>query len=159
LPIAAAGGFVGNTPADWLNWPSRFWSVGPAPAQTLFDAGRRRARPESAWAAYDEAVAQYRQTALAAFQDVEDNLATLRVLEERGHAHRVAAEAAKQSLDLSMSRYKGGLVTYLEAISAPSIDLQDESTEVDILRRRMDSNVLLIEALGGGWDVSKLPKT
>ena len=159
LLITATGGLLGNTPVDWLNWPSRFWSVGPSLAQTLFDAGRRRAQSEAALAAYDEAVANYRQTALTAFQDVEDNLATLRILEEQGHAQRVAVEAAKQSLDLSMSRYKGGLVTYLEVISAQSIDLQDEYTEVDILRRRMDASVLLIKALGGGWDVSKLPKT
>jgi len=159
LLITAAGGFLGNTPVDWLNWPSRFWSVGPALAETLFDAGRRRAQSESALAAYDEAVANYRQTALAAFQDVEDNLATLRILEEQQHAQRVAVEAARQSLDLSMNRYRGGLVTYLEVISAQSIDLQDEYTEVDILRRRMDASVLLIKALGGGWDVSKLPKT
>jgi outer membrane protein TolC len=114
---------------------------------------------DSAIAAYDEAAANYRQAALTAFQEVEDNLATLRILEQQSHAQRVAVEAAKQSLDLSMSRYKGGLVTYLEVISAQSIDLQDEYTEVDILRRRMDASVSLIKALGGGWDTSKLPGT
>ncbi|HUB83715.1 MAG TPA: efflux transporter outer membrane subunit [Bryobacteraceae bacterium] len=159
LFITAAGGLLGNTPIDWMSWPSRFWSVGPMLAETLFDAGRRRAQSEAALAAYDETVANYRQTALSAFQDVEDNLSTLRILEQQGHAQKVAVEAAKTSLDLSMSRYKGGLVTYLEVITAQSIDLQDEYTEVDILRRRMDASVLLIKALGGGWDVSKLPKT
>jgi NodT family efflux transporter outer membrane factor (OMF) lipoprotein len=159
LLLTATGGFLGNTPVDWLNWPSRFWAVGPALAQTIFDAGRRRAGSESAAAAYDESVANYRQTALTAFQEVEDNLATLRVLEQQSHAQRVAVEAAQESLDLSMSRYKGGLVTYLEVISAQSIDLQNEYAEVDILRRRMDASVLLIKALGGGWDVSKLPGT
>jgi NodT family efflux transporter outer membrane factor (OMF) lipoprotein len=159
LLLTATGGFLGNTPVDWLNWPSRFWAVGPALAQTIFDAGRRRAGSESAAAAYDESVANYRQTALTAFQEVEDNLATLRVLEQQSHAQRVAVEAAQESLNLSMSRYKGGLVTYLEVISAQSIDLQNEYAEVDILRRRMDASVLLIKALGGGWDVSKLPGT
>jgi NodT family efflux transporter outer membrane factor (OMF) lipoprotein len=159
LLLTATGGFLGNTPVDWLNWPSRFWAVGPALAQTIFDAGRRRAGSESAAAAYDESVANYRQTALTAFQEVEDNLATLRVLEQQSHAQRVAVEAAQESLDLSMSRYKGGLVTYLEVISAQSIDLQNEYAEVDILRRRMDASVLLIKALGGGWDVAKLPGT
>ncbi len=159
LMLTAVGGFLGNTPVDWLNWPSRFWAVGPTLAQTLFDAGRRRAQSESAGAAYDEAVATYRQTALTAFQEVEDNLATLRVLEQQQEAQLVAVQAAKQSLDLSMERYKGGLVTYLEVITAQSIDLQDESAEVDILRRRLEASVLLIKALGGGWDVSKLPAT
>jgi NodT family efflux transporter outer membrane factor (OMF) lipoprotein len=157
LLLTATGGFLGKTPVDWLSWPSRFWAIGPTLAQTLFDAGRRRAGSESAAAAYDESVANYRQAALTAFQDVEDNLAMLRILEQQGHAQRVAVEAARQSLDLSMSRYKGGLVTYLEVITAQSIDLQNEYGDVDILRRRMDASVLLIKALGGGWDVSKLP--
>ena len=159
LLLTATGGLLGNTPVDWLSWPSRFWSLGPTLAQTIFDGGRRRAMSDSAIAAYDEAAANYRQAALTAFQEVEDNLATLRILEQQSHAQRVAVEAAKQSLDLSMSRYKGGLVTYLEVISAQSIDLQDEYTEVDILRRRMDASVSLIKALGGGWDTSKLPGT
>jgi NodT family efflux transporter outer membrane factor (OMF) lipoprotein len=159
LILTATGGFLGNTPVDWLSWPSRFWSIGPTLAQTIFDAGRRRAQSESAAAAYDETVANYRQTALTAFQEVEDNLATLRVLEQQQAAQKVAVQAAKQSLDLSTERYKGGLVTYLEVITAQSIDLQDEYAEVDILRRRLEAAVLLIKALGGGWDISKLPKT
>jgi NodT family efflux transporter outer membrane factor (OMF) lipoprotein len=159
LLITAIGGFEGNTPVDWLTWPSRLWAVGPTLAQTIFDAGRRRATSESAAASYDETVANYRQAALTAFQEVEDNLATLRILEQQSQAQRVAVEAAKQSLDLALERYKGGLVTYLEVISAQSIDLQNQSTEVDIMRRRMDASVLLIKALGGGWDVSKLPAT
>jgi len=159
LLITATGGFEGNRLVNWLTWPSRFWAVGPSLAEVIFDAGRRRAAEEGAVAAYDEAVANYRQAALTAFQDVEDNLAALRILEEQAQAQRVAVEAARQSLDLSLSRYKGGLVTYLEVITAQSIDLQNESTEVDILRRRMDASVLLIKALGGGWDTSKLPGT
>ena len=88
---------------------------------------------------------------------MEDNLATLRVLEEQAKAQRVAVQAAQQSLDLALNRYKGGLVTYLEVIAAQSIALQNQSTEVDISRRRMDASVLLIKALGGGWDTAKLP--
>ncbi|HEV2447087.1 MAG TPA: efflux transporter outer membrane subunit [Candidatus Sulfopaludibacter sp.] len=159
LLITATGGLEGNRLVNWLAWPSRFWAVGPSLAEVIFDAGRRRAAEEGAVAAYDEAVANYRQTVLTAFQDVEDNLAALRILEEQAQAQRVAVEAASQSLDLSMNRYKGGLVTYLEVITAQSIDLQNESAEVDILRRRMDASVLLIKALGGGWDVAKLPAT
>jgi NodT family efflux transporter outer membrane factor (OMF) lipoprotein len=159
LILTATGGFLGNTPIDWLSWPSRFWSLGPTLAQTIFDAGRRKAQSESTAAAYDETVANYRQSALTAFQEVEDNLATLRVLEQQQEAQRVAVQAAKESLDLSMERYKGGLVTYLEVITAQSIDLQDEYAEVDILKRRLEASVLLIKALGGGWDISKLPAT
>jgi NodT family efflux transporter outer membrane factor (OMF) lipoprotein len=157
LLITATGGWEGSTPANWLTWPSRFWAVGPSMLETIFDAGRRRATLESAEASYDETVANYRQTALTAFQQVEDNLAALRVLEEQSKAQRVAVEAAQQSLDLSLNRYRGGLVTYLEVVTAQNIALQNESTEVDILRRRMDASVLLIKALGGGWDVTKLP--
>ncbi|HZT33674.1 MAG TPA: efflux transporter outer membrane subunit [Bryobacteraceae bacterium] len=159
LLLTASGGFEGNRLVNWLSWPSRLWAVGPSLAETVFDAGRRRAASESAAASYDEALANYRQAALIAFQQVEDNLATLRVLEQQAQAQRVAVEASRQSLSLSLNRYKGGLVTYLEVIAAQSINLQNESTEVDILRRRMDASVLLIKALGGGWDISRLPVT
>jgi NodT family efflux transporter outer membrane factor (OMF) lipoprotein len=159
LLITAAGGFQGSSIVNWLTWPSRFWALGPTAAQTLFDAGRRRAVSESAAASYDEAVANYRQAVLSAFQQVEDNLSTLRILEQQSAAQHVAVDAANQSLRMALNRYKGGLVTYLEVVSAQSIALQNESTEVDILRRRMDASVFLIKALGGGWDVSKLPAT
>lgn len=159
LLLTATGGFEGSTPVNWLSWPSRLWAVGPSVAQTIFDAGRRRAVSESAAASYDESIANYRQSVLEAFQQVEDNLSTLRVLEQQAQAQRVAVDAAEQSLDLSFNRYKGGLVTYLEVIAAQSTALQNQSTEVDILRRRMDAGVLLIKALGGGWDISKLPRT
>ena len=159
LLLTATGGFEGNHLVNWLSWPSRFWAVGPSIAEVVFDAGRRRAVVQSATAGYDETVANYRQSALTAFQEVEDNLAALRVLEQQAAAQRVAVDAARQSLDLSMNRYKGGLVTYLEVVTAQTTDLQNEFTAVDIQRRRMDASVLLIKALGGGWDVSKLPPT
>lgn len=159
LLITAQGGFEGDHLVNWLSWPSRLWAIGPAAAETLFDAGRRRAAAAAATAGYDETVANYRQSTLAAFQQVEDALSTLRVLEEQAAAQRAAVEAARQSLDLSMSRYKGGLVTYLEVVAAQTAALQNESTEVDLLRRRMIATVLLIKALGGGWDVSQLPTT
>ena len=159
LLLTATGGFQGSSPVNWFAWPSRFWAVGPLVAETIFDAGRRRAVSEQAKAAYDEAVANYRQAALTAFQEVEDNLAALRVLEEQSQAQQVAVQSARDSLNLSLNRYKGGLVTYLEVITAQSIALQDEYTQVDLLRRRMDASVLLVKALGGGWDVSKLPQS
>lgn len=157
LLISATGGFEGSSITNWLNWPSRFWAIGPVALQTLFDAGRRRAISEGALAAYDAAVSSYRGTALTAFQEVEDNLSTLRVLAQETEVQHNAVQAAERSLELSMNRYRGGLVTYLEVVTAQSTALTNERTEVDLLRRRMDASVLLIKALGGGWDVSKLP--
>jgi NodT family efflux transporter outer membrane factor (OMF) lipoprotein len=158
LVITAAGGFEGNNIVNWFTWPSRLWAVGPQVLQTVFDAGRRRAQVESAQAGYDATIASYRQTALTAFQEVEDNLSALRILEQESAKQHEATLAAANSLDLSMNRYKGGLVTYLEVITAQSIALTNERVEADLLRRRMDASVLLIKALGGGWDTSKLPQ-
>ncbi len=157
LLISAEGGLQAGDIVNWFTWPARYWAVGPSVLQTLFDAGRRRAQVEDAQAAYDADVANYRQTALTAFQEVEDNLATLRVLEHEQAKQHEATLAAQNSLQLSLNRYKGGLVTYLEVITAQTIALTNERTEVDILRRRMDATVLLIRAVGGGWDTSKLP--
>jgi outer membrane protein TolC len=108
-------------------------------------------------AGFDQAVANYRQATLGAFQEVEDNLASLRVLEEQAKAQRTAVEAAQQSLALSLNQYKGGLVTYLDVVTVQSIALQNQLTEVNILQQRMNSSVMLIKALGGGWDATKLP--
>jgi NodT family efflux transporter outer membrane factor (OMF) lipoprotein len=157
LLITAAGGFESGSLVNWFAWPSRFWAIGPTALETIFDAGRRRAIESSATAGYDIAVANYRQTALDAFRQVEDNLAELRILEQEEQTQRAAVASAERSLDLSMNRYKGGLVTYLEVATAQTIALQNERAEVDLLRRRMDASVLLIKALGGGWNVSKLP--
>ncbi len=157
LLLTATGGFEGGQIVNWLNWPSRFWAIGPGTLQTVFDAGRRRAAAESAVAVYDQAVAAYQQAALAAFQEVEDQLSSLRILERQSEAQRVAVQAAEDSLNLSMNQYKGGLVTYLDVVTAQNIALQNQSTEVDLLRRRMEASVLLIKALGGGWDASRLP--
>src|ERR1039458_6382621 len=114
LQITASGGFQSGSIVDWFNWPSRFWALGPNALQTLFDAGRRRAATEAATAGYDATVADYRQSALNAFRDVEDSLATLRILERESEAQRVAVEAAEHPLELAMNRYTGGLVTYLD---------------------------------------------
>jgi NodT family efflux transporter outer membrane factor (OMF) lipoprotein len=155
--ISASGGLQAGSIVNWFTWPARFWSVGPQLSETLYDAGRRHGQVVSALAGYDLAVANYRQSALTAFQEVEDNLATLRILEQESGKQHEASLAAENSLQLSLNRYKGGLVTYLEVITAQSIALTNERTEVDILRRRMDATVELIKALGGGWDTSKLP--
>jgi len=140
-----------------LTGPGAFWSVGGAALQTLFDGGRRRAGSAEAQSGYDAAVASYRQTVLNAFQEVEDNLAALRLLESEASTQAAAVEAAQQSLELSETRYTGGATSYLEVITAQSTALADESTAVQILGSRMSATVRLIEALGGGWDTSQLP--
>jgi NodT family efflux transporter outer membrane factor (OMF) lipoprotein len=156
--LGATLGLQGGSLADWFNWPSRFWAVGPSVLQTVFDGGRRRATQQAAEFNYDALVATYRETALDAFQQVEDNLAALRVLEKETQTQQAAVTAAERSLELSTNRYTGGLVTYLEVVTAQGAALANERAAVDIQRRRMDASVLLIKALGGGWDTTRLPK-
>jgi NodT family efflux transporter outer membrane factor (OMF) lipoprotein len=157
LTISAAAGFESSSFTQWLTWPSRFWSVGPQLAETLFDAGKRHAQVAQAQAAYDATVASYRQTVLTAFQQVEDNLAALRVLENEARATDQAVQAAERSLAISTAQYKAGTANYLQVITSQTFALQNERSAVDILSRRMVASVLLIEALGGGWDASRLP--
>jgi outer membrane protein TolC len=125
--------------------------------ETVFDAGRRRAISDQARAEYDGTVASYQQTVLTAFREVEDSLSDLRVLEEEAKTQDAAVAAAQRSLDQSVNRYKGGLDNYLTVITAQSVALSNQRTAVNLLTRRMTSSVLLVKALGGGWDVSKLP--
>ena len=127
--------------------------------QTIFDGGRRHATSQGALASYDATVAGYRQTALTAFQEVEDNLAALRILDQEAQQQTVATASAQESLQIFTNRYIGGADPYLQVLTAQTIALQNERNDVDILRRRMDASVLLIKALGGGWSVSELPKT
>jgi len=157
VTLGGTAGFAGAQASNWFGWPSGFWAVGPALAQTLFDAGRRRATSESARANYDAAVATYRQTSLTAFQEVEDNVAALRILEDETQQQQQAVASAQESLQLFTNRYKGGVDTYLQVITAQTIELANERNAIDILRRRLDASVLLIKALGGGWNVSNLP--
>ena len=141
----------------WINWPARYWSIGPEAAETIFDAGRRRAAFNQSLAAYDATVATYRQTVLTAFQQVEDNLAALRVLENEAQAEDEAVKAGQNSLDISTYQYKAGTVNYLTVITEQAILLQNQVQALSILTRRMSASALLIEALGGGWDASTLP--
>jgi NodT family efflux transporter outer membrane factor (OMF) lipoprotein len=154
--LSATGGFEGASILSWLNWPSRFWAVGPSLAETLFDVGRRRASSDVAIAGYDAAVATYRQTALTAFQQVEDNLAALRVLESEEKQQRDAVASAEESLQLFTNRYQGGVDNYLQVITAQTTALTSERYEIDIQRRRVDASVLLVKALGGGWDIDSM---
>jgi NodT family efflux transporter outer membrane factor (OMF) lipoprotein len=157
VTLGASGGFEGTSILNWLNWPSRFWAVGSSLSETLFDAGRRRAGSDAAIAGYDAAVASYRETTLTAFQQVEDNLAALRVLENEEKQQRNAVASAEESLQLFINRYQGGVDNYLQVITAQTIALTNERNEIDIQRRRMDASVLLIKALGGGWNLRDLP--
>jgi len=157
LSLGASAGLESTDFTKWFTWPSRVWSVGPQLAETLFDAGKRRAQVKLAQASYDVAVANYRQTVLTGFQQVEDNLAALRILENEARAEQEAVRAAEDSLQISTYQYKAGTASYLQVITSQTIAFQDERSAVDILTRRMVASVLLIEALGGGWDASKLP--
>jgi NodT family efflux transporter outer membrane factor (OMF) lipoprotein len=155
--LSGSGGFESSSITNWFNGPSGFVSAGASAVVTAFDVGRRRAVSEQARAAYDQTVANYRETVLTAFQEVEDNLAALRILENEATTQDAAVNAAQHSLELSTNRYKGGVVSYLEVITAQSIALSDERAAVDILRRRMIASVQLIKALGGGWTSANLP--
>jgi len=158
LSLSLQGGFLGTSALNWFTWPSRFWAVGPTFSQTLFDAGRRRAQVNTVTADYDQTVANYRQTTLIAFQQVEDNLAALRILETESQQQHETTASVEQSLDLFNIRYEGGVDTYLQVITYQTAALNNERADIDIMRRRLDASVLLIKALGGGWSTAQLPK-
>jgi len=157
LMLSASGGFESANFSRWLTLPSRFWALGPALAQTLFDGGLRRAQTEQARAAYDATVAAYRQTVLAGFQEVEDNLAALRILEQESRVQDEALRAARESMGLALNQYKAGTIDYLSVVIVQAALLTNERTAVDILNRRMAASVQLVKALGGGWDLAALP--
>jgi NodT family efflux transporter outer membrane factor (OMF) lipoprotein len=154
--ISATGGLQSTSPTDWFTWPSRFWSVGPQIAQTIFDGGKRKAQVALERATYQASVAQYRQTVLTAFQQVEDQLSTLRILEEEAKAQTEAVQASQSALDIATEQYKAGTADYLAVIVVQAAALQNQRTAIDISTRRMTSSVLLVEALGGGWDETQL---
>src|SRR5947208_5334402 len=140
--LNASVGFEGSTFGNFLNASSLLWSVGASISQTIFDGGRRRATSETARAAYDATVATYRQTTLTAFQQVEDNLAALRILEQEAQEQRRAVESAQESLQLFTNRYRGGVDNYLQVITAQTVTLTNQRNEIDILRRDRKSTRL-----------------
>jgi NodT family efflux transporter outer membrane factor (OMF) lipoprotein len=158
LSLSAVAGFAGTSVLNWFDWPSRFFAVGTALSQTVYDHGRRRAGSDAVLAQYDATVADYRQTSLTAFQQVEDNLAALRILETEAEQQRAATQSAQESLDLFKTRYEGGVDTYLQVITWQTSALENERNDIDIMRRQLEASVLLIKALGGGWDTTQLPK-
>jgi NodT family efflux transporter outer membrane factor (OMF) lipoprotein len=155
--LTGGGGFDTAAIGSLLAGPAGFWSLAGSAAQIIFDGGQRLGVTEQAKAAYDQSVDNYRQTALTAFQEVEDNLAALRILEDESRIQDAAVAAAQHSLDLSNTRYKGGVANYLEVIIAQSAALGDQRTAADVLTRRLAASVLLVKALGGGWNVSQIP--
>ena len=157
INLIASGGFESGAITTLFQGPSAIWALGGSAAETIFDVGRRRALSDQAKMAYDSTAANYRETALTAFQQVEDNLAALRILETEAATQADAISAAQRSVQLSNNRYKGGVASYLEVTTTQSAALADERVGVDILRRRMAATVQLIKALGGGWNVANLP--
>jgi NodT family efflux transporter outer membrane factor (OMF) lipoprotein len=161
--LGAAAGFDSTSASNWLTAPSRLWSLGPAAGVlTVFDAGRHRAQTAQAKAAYDEQVADYRNTVLIAYQEVEDNLAALRQLQQETLSETAAVSSTATVLQQAQYRYKEGLVTYLEVSTAENAYLQAQIANVTIQLRRMNASVLLVKALGGGWrrpDLGSAPDT
>jgi NodT family efflux transporter outer membrane factor (OMF) lipoprotein len=157
LTLAATPGLLSTGLANLFTFASRSWSAGPSLSQTLFDFGRRGAAVENAQAAYDATVAAYRQTVLGAFQEVEDDLASLHYLAEESVQEQDAVVASAQALTLELERYRAGTDSYLNVITTQTIALGDQQTAVTILQRQMSAAVDLVKALGGGWDASTLP--
>lgn len=153
LMLSPSLGYRSTDLSQWFTLPSRFWSLGPALAQSIFDAGLRRAAEAQSIAAYDASVATYRQTVLAGFQEVEDNLAALRLLEEEAKVQDDAVRAAREAVVLTINQYKAGTVSYLNVVTLQSTQLSNERAAAGILGRRLAASVALIRALGGGWQV------
>jgi NodT family efflux transporter outer membrane factor (OMF) lipoprotein len=158
ITLSGAAGFRSTDSANLFTTPSRFWSLGGALAQAVFDGGLREAQKEQAIAVYDEDAATYRQTVLTAFQEVEDNLAALRILEEEARLQDEVVQAARHALELTTNQYKAGIVSYLNVISAQTTLLSNERTASSLLGRRLTASVALVKASGGGWSAESLPR-
>ncbi|HTN65493.1 MAG TPA: efflux transporter outer membrane subunit, partial [Burkholderiaceae bacterium] len=152
LTLSASLGYQSSSFANWLTLPNRIWALGPALAQTLFDGGLRHAQTDAAIAAYDADVALYRQTVLGGFGEVEDNLAALRILEQEAQVQDEALQLARQSVLLTTNQYRAGTVSYLNVVTVQATALASENAALGILNRRLAASVLLIKALGGGWN-------
>lgn len=158
ITLSGSGGFESKNPGTWIQGPSSLWSLGASASELLFDAGRRHAVTEQARDNYEVTVANYRENVLTAFQEVEDNLAALRILDQESVTQAAAVAAAERSLKISTTRYKQGLDDYLVVLTAQTALLTNQRTQADITTRQFAANVQLIKALGGGWDNTQLPK-
>jgi NodT family efflux transporter outer membrane factor (OMF) lipoprotein len=158
LTLSATGGFESSVLSQLLTAPARFWTLGPQLAGTIFDAGLRSAQTDAARAVYDEDVATYRQTVLAAFQDVEDNLASQRILEQEISVQQQAVQSARQALDIVTNQYKSGIVDFLNVLTAQTTAFTAEQKLASLAGERMVTSVGLVKALGGGWDASQMDR-
>ena len=151
IRLSAAAGLESSSLTSLFSLPSRFWSIGSAASATLFDGGLRQAQSDQAKAVYDATVANYRETVLSGFQEVEDNLAALRILEEESRVQDQAVQAAQQVVTITMNQYAAGTVAYLNVLVAQTTALANERTALGIQGHRLAASVLLVKALGGGW--------
>jgi len=154
ISLSGLAGAEGTSPANWFNWPSLFWAVGTSVTETVYDGGRRHAKTDAARDGYDAAIADYRQTTLTAFRQVEDNLAALHILADEAQQQDEAVDSAKTNLQLFTERYVGGRDSFFRVTTAKTNYLDNERSQVEIRRRRMETAALLVKALGGGWSAS-----
>lgn len=159
ITLSASYGFVGTALESLIQTSHQVWSFGPALAQTVFDGGLRGAQVEAARATYDQTVASYRQTVLAGFQQVEDQLASLRILEQQADVQGAAVKASEEAQQLILNQYRAGTVAYTSVVTAQTTALGNEQAALTILQNRLVASVTLVEALGGGWDASQMPPT
>ena len=157
ITLGGSGGFESTNPGTWIQGPSSLWSLGGQATELLFDAGQRRAVTSEARHNYEAQAAAYRNTVFLAFNDVEDQLSALRILEHESTVEQRAVASAQRSFDLSNQRYKGGVTSYLEVLTAEATLLQNQRTAIDLVTRQFVSSVGLVRSLGGGWDVTQLP--
>jgi len=158
IDLNAEGGFESVHFGTWIQGPSALWTLGAQATQLLFDAGQRHALTDQARHTYEAQVAGYRNTVFLAFNDVEDQLSGLRILEQESGVERKAVDSAQHSFDISNQRYKGGVTSYLEVLTAEATLLQNQRTAIDLQTRQFVDSVGLVRSLGGGWDATQLPK-
>ncbi|MDP9128711.1 MAG: TolC family protein, partial [Pseudomonadota bacterium] len=154
--ISASYGFVGTVLSKFIQASNSFWTVGPAVAETIFDAGAREAAVEQAEATYDQTVANYRQTVLTAFQQVEDNLAAQRILGDQALVQHATVADARKAEQLTLNQYKQGIAPYNNVLTQQLVTLTSEENALAVENSRLVASVALIQALGGGWNVGEL---
>jgi NodT family efflux transporter outer membrane factor (OMF) lipoprotein len=158
ITLSGTGGFESSNPGTWIQGPSSLWALGAQASELLFDAGLRHALTDAARHSYEAQADAYRNTVFQAFNDVEDQLAALRILDQESGVEQQAVASAQHSFDLSNARYKGGVTSYLEVLTAEQTLLTNQRTAIDLETRQFAASVGLVRALGGGWDVGQLPK-
>jgi NodT family efflux transporter outer membrane factor (OMF) lipoprotein len=158
VTLTGGGGFESQSITTWFQGPSGLWAIGGTAAELIFDGGRRHALTDQARHNYEQSADNYRESVLNAFQEVEDNLAALRIYQQESASQNAAVFSARRSTEISTNRYRGGVTTYLEVLTAQAAQLANERAQADLTTKQFASSVLLVRALGGGWDTSQLPK-